>query len=280
MSTVPSYDEMMSAAEMIAQRIPERPRAAVILGSGLGGVADALSDPVTIPYHEIPGFPIPTVPGHAGELVIGKAGEVPVAAMRGRFHLYEGYSPQQVTFPVRVLRQLGADVLIVTAAAGGLNAEFSPGTFMALVDHIGLPLLAGLNPLLGPNDERLGERFPALTGAYDAELRGQLHTIALRHGIPITNGVYIMLSGPTFETPAELQMLRGFGADAVGMSTVPEVAVARHMGMRVLAVCVITNAALRDSQLNIPAEHKEVLDVAAQAGPQLATILVDLLRDL
>lgn len=268
-----SYDAARESADAIATRFPTPPRAIVVLGSGLGGLADRIEDATAIPYAEIPHMPRSTAPGHAGRLVLGTLGGLSVAAMQGRFHLYEGYSPQQVVFPLRVLRLLGADLLVVTAAAGGLNPAFAAGSLMLIRDHIGFPVLAGLNPLRGPNDERFGERFPALTQAYDSRLRLLAQDVARAQGVELHEGVYAMVSGPSFETPAELQMLRTLGADAVGMSTVPEVIAARHLGMRVLAACVITNAALADAAGGVGAQHAEVLAVGAAAGATLGAIV-------
>ena len=267
------YEAASEAADTISVRFPTPPRAVLILGSGLGGLADRIEDGTRIPYAEIPHMPRSTAPGHAGQLVLGMLGGISVAAMQGRFHLYEGYTPQQVVFPLRVLRLLGAEFLFATAAAGGLNPAFAAGSLMLVRDHIGFPVLAGLNPLRGPNDERFGERFPALTQAYDPQLRAVASAVARAQGVTLHEGVYAMVSGPSFETPAELRALRSLGADAVGMSTVPEVIAARHMGMRVLAACVITNAALADADTGIGAQHNEVLAVGAAAGATLGAIL-------
>lgn len=271
--TETNYEEAREAADVVAARSPVLPRALCVLGSGLGGLADRIEAPVAIPYAEIPHMPRATVAGHAGRLVVGTLGGIGVAAMQGRFHLYEGYSPAQVVFPLRILRLLGAEFLFVTAAAGGLNPALEAGALMLLRDHIALPVLAGLNPLRGPNDERFGERFPALTQAYDPQLRALAQAVARTQGVSLAEGVYAMVSGPSFETPAELRFLRMAGADAVGMSTVPEVIAARHMGMRVLAACVITNAALAEAGVGIGAEHADVLAVAAAAGATLGAVL-------
>jgi purine-nucleoside phosphorylase len=193
--------------------------------------------------------------------------------MQGRFHFYEGYTPQQVVFPVRVMRLLGAEILIVTAAAGGLNPAMAAGSVMLLNDHIGLPLLAGNNPLRGANDERFGVRFPSTTGAYDSELAALAQEAATERGVHLYEGVYAMVSGPSFESPAEIRFLRQAGADAVGMSTVPEVVAARHLNMRVMALCCVTNAALSDSEQGVEPKHEDVLAVAAAAGEDLAAIV-------
>ena len=269
----PTYEQAAAAAAAISRRSADTPRIAIILGSGLGGFVDRMSDVTTVPYADIPYFPVSTVPGHAGQLALGTVGGVPVVAMQGRFHFYEGYTPQQVVFPVRVMRLLGAEALIVTAAAGGLNPAMAAGSVMLLNDHIGLPLLAGNNPLRGANDDRFGTRFPSITGAYDPELATFAHEAAVERGVGLFDGVYAMVSGPSFESPAEIRFLRQAGADAVGMSTVPEVVAARHLGMRVMALCCVTNAALTDSEQGVEPKHEDVLAVAAAAGAHLAAIV-------
>lgn len=262
------------AAEAIRLRHADAPRVAIVLGTGLGGLADRISEPTRVPYAEVPHFPRSTVAGHAGRLVLGRLGSVPVAAMQGRFHLYEGYSPEQVVLPVRTLRQLGAEILIVTNAAGGLDPNQRAGDLLLMRDHIGLPMMAGRNPLVGPNDERLGPRFPAMTSAYDAELAALAREIAAAQGTTLREGVYAMVSGPNYESPAELRFLRTIGADAVGMSTVPEVIAARHLGMRVLAISVITNVALAGAEAT-PEEpsHLDVVATAEAAGSRLAALI-------
>jgi purine-nucleoside phosphorylase len=269
----PTYEQAAEATAVIAQHGARAPRVAVILGSGLGGFVDRMKDVVAVPYADIPSFPVSTVSGHAGKLALGAIGGVPVVAMQGRFHFYEGYTPQQVVFPVRVMRLLGAEVLIVTAAAGGLNPALAAGSVMLLNDHIGLPLLAGNNPLRGENDERFGTRFPSTTGAYDQDLAALAREAATQRGVQLYEGVYAMVSGPSFESPAEIRFLRLAGADAVGMSTVPEVIAARHLGMRTMALCCVTNAALADSESGVEPNHAEVLAVAAAAGDDLAAIV-------
>jgi purine-nucleoside phosphorylase len=242
------------------------PRIAIILGSGLGGLAKDVTDAVRVPYSDIPGFERSTAPGHAGELVVGRLSGKDVAVMSGRFHYYEGYDPQAVTFPVRVLHAWGVQTLIVTNASGGLNPSFNAGDLMVMSDHINF---MAMNPLRGPNDANLGPRFPDMVGTYTEELRRLAHQV----DGDLREGVYVAVAGPNFETPAELRMLRGFGADAVGMSTVPEVLVARHMGMRVLAISTIT-----DMATGIPGqiEHvtaEGVLAVANRAGERLANVI-------
>lgn len=262
------------AADAIRQRHSEAPRVAIVLGTGLGGLAERIAAPTFVPYAEIPYFPRSTVVGHAGRLVLGRLGSVPVAAMQGRFHLYEGYAPEQVVLPVRALHLLGADILIVTNAAGGLDPSQHAGDLLLLRDHIGLPTMAGRNPLVGANDERLGPRFPAMTNAYDAELAALARDVAGAQGTSLREGVYAMVSGPNYESPAELRFLRMIGADAVGMSTVPEVIAASHMGMRVLAISVITNVALAGADAT-PEEpsHHDVVATAEAAGNRLAALI-------
>ncbi|HLJ80768.1 MAG TPA: purine-nucleoside phosphorylase [Ktedonobacterales bacterium] len=269
------------AAEAIRQRHAEAPRVAIVLGTGLGGLADRIASPTIVPYADIPHFPRSTVAGHAGRLVLGRIGSVHVAAMQGRFHLYEGYTPEQVVLPVRALRVLGAEALIVTNAAGGLDPSQHAGDLLLLRDHIGLPTMAGRNPLVGANDERLGPRFPAMTSAYDADLATLAREVAGAQGTPLREGVYAMVSGPNYESPAELRFLRAIGADAVGMSTVPEVIAARHMGMRVLAISVITNVALGGADAT-PEEpsHLEVVATAEAAGTRLAALIEGVIERL
>src|SRR5262245_44515688 len=230
--------QIEQARAMIAGRAKVAPRVGMILGSGLGGLADELVDATVIPYAEGPGFPRSTVYGHRGELALGVLAGQAVAVLRGRFHFYEGYTMRQVTFPIRVMRALGCDTLIVTNAAGGLRPDWAIGDLMRISDHIFLPGMAGHHPLIGENDERLGPRFPAMVGAYDAELGRRAHAVAAEQGTTLREGVYLMLTGPAFESGAELRMCRAF-ADAVGMSTAPEVVVARHGGMRVLGVSLV-----------------------------------------
>ena len=274
-------DAIQAAATFIRQRHAEPPRVALVLGTGLGGLADRIADATSIPYADIPHFPHATVAGHAGRLVLGHLSGVPVAAMQGRFHLYEGYTPQQVVLPTRVLHALGADTFIVTNAAGGLDPAQHAGDLLLLRDHIGLATMAGNNPLVGPNDEQLGPRFPSMTGAYDKDLRATAQAVAQEQGISLLEGVYVMVSGPNYESPAELRFLRMIGADAVGMSTVPEVLAARHMGMRVLAISCVTNVTL-SADMDTPPEpnHAEVVAAAEQAGSYLASLIEGVLARL
>jgi purine-nucleoside phosphorylase len=240
----------------------------VVLGSGLGGFADAVESALEVPYAELPGWPVSTAVGHAGTLVLGSFGGVPVAVMKGRAHLYEGVSPTKVVFGVRVLGRLGVASLVLTNACGALDASVAPGTLIAISDHLNLQ---GASPLVGPNDESLGPRFPDMTDAYDPAYRVLAHEAADRLGIPLGDGVYAGWLGPAFETPAEIRMLRGLGADLVGMSTVPEVLAARHMGIRCLALSCVTNAAA--GVLPEPIDHERVLEVGARAAGDLVALL-------
>ncbi|HEY7984706.1 MAG TPA: purine-nucleoside phosphorylase [Ktedonobacterales bacterium] len=275
------YQLAREAADALAPQLAATPQVAIVLGTGLGGLADRIEQGRAFDYAAIPHFPPTTVQGHTGQLVAGTLGGVPVAALRGRFHLYEGYTPAQVVHPVRTLALLGARTLIVTNAAGGLNPGFAAGDLMLLRDHIGLATLAGLNPLVGPNDERYGPRFPAMTAAYDEGLRAEARAVAAARGFTLREGVYVMVSGPTYETPAELRFLRGIGADAVGMSSVPEVIAGRHLGLRVLAVSCVTNLALVGAGQETPEpSHQEVVDTAVAAGARLAELIGGVLARL
>jgi purine-nucleoside phosphorylase len=268
------YDLIEQARAAIAGRVSVTPRVGLILGSGLGALADEIEGGDVVPYSAIPGFHEPRVVGHRGELAVGTLAGAAVAVLRGRFHFYEGYSMQEVTFPVRVLRALGCDTLLVTNAAGGLRPDWAVGDIMRISDQIFLPGMAGHHPLIGPNDERLGPRFPAMVGAFENELVAAARAAAAEHGLALREGVYCMLAGPSFESAAELRMLRGLGADAVGMSTAPEVIVARHSGMRVLGFSLITNLALPDGP---PANHEEVLEAGEQAKPRFGALLKGIL---
>ncbi|HEX2221998.1 MAG TPA: purine-nucleoside phosphorylase [Candidatus Limnocylindria bacterium] len=256
---------------------PAEPRLAIILGSGLGGVVELLeAEPrLRIPYREIPHVPGASVAGHAGELVLGCVGELPVAVMSGRAHVYEGYSQRQVTLLLRAVIRLGIETLLVTNAAGGLDPAFDPGEVMLIDDVINL---SGDNPLRGPNLDRFGPRFPAMTDALDPELRAAARDAAAEAGVPLRRGVYVMLSGPAYETRAEMRMLRGLGADAVGMSTVPEVMVARHAGVRVLGFSLVTNKATDDVEAG--ATHEEVIEMGRIGAERLVGLLARLLPRL
>ncbi len=271
------YDQVVEATNAILARHVRKPTLALVLGSGLGDLAAQVEEAVMIPYGEIPHFARSTVAGHAGRLLIGTLAGMPVVAMQGRFHFYEGYSPQVLTLPIRVMFMLGARSLIVTNAAGGVNPAYRPGDFMLIRDHISLPGLAGINPLLGPNDERFGDRFPPLARAYDADLRALTQRVAQEvQGITLHEGIYTMVAGPSFETAAELRFLRVIGTDAVGMSTVPEVVAARHMAMRVLGLSLITNTATGNETEEI--NHTGVLATADAARPLFAELVRGIVR--
>lgn len=263
------------AGDFIRLRLRERavPRLAVVLGSGLGKLADLIEDPVTIPYHEIPHFPVSTVEGHAGRLVIGDlpapGGErTPVVAFQGRFHLYEGYPAHQVVFPLRCVGRLGVRAFVITNAAGGINPAFQPGDLMAISDHLNL---TGQNPLMGSHDDSLGPRFPDMSAAYDPELRALLRESAEQLGLRLQEGVYCVLSGPSYETPAEVRMLHRIGADACGMSTIPEVVACRQMGKRVLGISLISNLAAGISKH--PLTHAEVIDTARRVAEDFTRLV-------
>jgi len=258
-----------SAAQLILQRTALKPRIGLVLGSGLGAFADALANPTAVPYSEIPSFPQSTAIGHAGRMVIGNAGDVPVAAMQGRVHQYEGYCAQQVAFPIRVFARMGIKAVILTNAAGGISPGYSQGALVLIRDHINLQ---GANPLVGPNDDRFGVRFPDMTLAYCKEYRKIALEEAARLKIQLHEGVYAALLGPSYETPAEIEYLRRIGADLVGMSTVAEVIAARHMGLDVLAISCVTNMAA--GILDQPLSHAEVMET----GERVRTTFENLLK--
>ncbi len=259
---------MSGALEFLKSRTDRRPRIAVVLGSGLGGFGEELADRVEVPYSEIPEWPQPTAVGHAGKLVFGCVGAAPLVAMSGRVHLYEGYTPAQVTFGVRTLGRLGVRTVVFTNAAGGINAAYARGALVLISDHINLQ---GSNPLAGPNDESLGPRFPDMSEAYPAALRALARQVAAGQGIALEEGVYAAMLGPSFETPAEIRFLRTIGADLVGMSTVPEVIAANHMGMRVLAISCVTNMAA--GMLPQKITHTEVLETGEMVRGKLVRFL-------
>ena len=265
--------DLTRAVATIQTRLPEgwTPQAGIILGSGLGALADKVEAVAGIPYGDIPGFAVSSVVGHSGRLVAGMLEGTRVLVMSGRLHYYEGLTLQQVTLPVRVIRALGADTLVVTNAAGGINPEFRAGDLMLIEDHINMLGWGGQNPLVGPNDPDLGPRFPAMNPAYDPALIRLAEEAAAECNVPLRKGVYIVLAGPNYETRAELRLLRQWGADAVGMSTVPEVIVARHGGMRVLGISNITNMALAES--DEPVNHEEVLQVAEESRPRFVRLM-------
>ncbi|WP_169238775.1 purine-nucleoside phosphorylase [Candidatus Roseilinea sp. NK_OTU-006] len=273
--------ESIEAAVTHLRHLDARPwRVLIILGSGLGALADEVADAKRIPYADIPGFARSTVQGHKGQFVIGTLFGVPVAIMQGRMHFYEGYPLWQVTLPVRVARAMGATHMIVTNAAGGINRAFNIADVMLITDHINLVGMAGHNPLIGPNLDEYGPRFPEMTTAYDPELRQRAAQAAQAAGIELRQGVYVCLAGPNFETPAELRFLRAIGADAVGMSTVHEVLVARHAGLRVLGLSGITNVARLSADEGAPPSHEEVMQASAQIAPKIFAIVRDVLPQM
>lgn len=264
-----------SAAQFLLSQTPLRPAIGLVLGSGLGGFADELSEATRIPYSHIPSFPRSTAIGHAGQMVIGKVGKVAVAAMQGRVHLYEGYSANEIAFPTRVLGRMGIRALILTNAAGGINLEYKQGALVVITDHINLQ---GHNPLAGPNDDRFGPRFPDMTQAYSKPYREIALLAARKLGKTIHQGVYAALLGPNYETPAEIRYLRTIGADLVGMSTIPEVIAARHMGLKVLAISCVTNmaAGITDAVLN----HEEVLATGERVKGDFVALLRAVLPEI
>jgi purine-nucleoside phosphorylase len=263
-----TYERAEKAARVIRGRVSADLSVAVVLGSGLGGFADELSGATAIPYDEIPGFARATVEGHAGRLVIGKVSDSHIVAQQGRFHFYEGYSFEDVTFPIRVLKLLGVKTLILTNASGALNVEFVPGSLMVITDHINL---MGVNPLIGPNDERFGPRFPDLTNVYSPELQDIVLQEARAMGLEMRRGVYASLTGPSYETPAEIHMVRAMGADAVGMSTVPEAIVARHMDIQVVGISCITNLAA--GVTDRPVDHTQVIAIGERVRESFTELL-------
>jgi purine-nucleoside phosphorylase len=265
-------DAALRAVRARSELVPD---VAIILGTGLGGLAEELAVAARIPYQEIPGFPLSTVESHAGQLLFGTLAGRRVVAMQGRFHRYEGYTLQQIALPVRVLRRLGAGTLVVSNACGGMHPLWSPGELMLIADHINL---LGDNPLVGPNDDALGPRFPDLSEPYDGRLRALARQVALEQGIVLREGVYVAVAGPNLETRAEYRMLRTLGADVVGMSTVPEVIAAVHMGMRVLGVSIITDQCLPDALA--PASVEQIIAVARSAEPNLTRLIRGVLARL
>jgi purine-nucleoside phosphorylase len=269
------FDRIQAAARAVRERTKLVPEVGIVLGTGLGGLAREIAVESEVPYESIPGFPLSTVESHAGRLLLGRLGGRPVVAMQGRFHRYEGYDLQQVTFPIRVMHALGARTLMVSNACGGMNPLWAPGDLVLLSDHINL---LGDNPLVGENDERLGERFPDMSAPYDPALRSLARKLALELGITLREGVYVAVSGPNLETRAEYRMLRAMGADVVGMSTVPEVIVARHQGMRTLGISIITDQCLPDALE--PAEIGRIIETAGRAEPQLTRLTMHLVEHL
>lgn len=265
------------AAE-VRSRSNQQPRVGMILGSGLGSLADSVENPVLIPYAQLPGWPVSTVQGHQGRLVLGRLEGQDVIIMQGRTHYYEGYSMAKISLPVRVMQRLGVEILIVTNAAGAVNPDFVPGDLMLIVDHINMVGMAGLNPLRGPNLDELGPRFPDMSQPYDRQLAEIARGIAREQGLTLREGVYVALAGPSFESPADLRFLRLAGADAVGMSTVPEVITARHGGTRVLGISGISNKANLDG--STVTTHEEVLEAGQIIVPKLVGLVRGVLRRL
>lgn len=277
--------EFQAAADAIRAKSQHKPRIGMILGSGLGDLAKTVQNADVIPYKEIPHWPISTVHGHAGELYLGDFEGQSVMMMRGRSHYYEGYSLTKITLPVRVMQLLGVEILIVTNAAGGMNATYTPGELMLITDHINFVGMAGNNPLMGPNDDSLGPRFPGMTQIYDAGLRRLALEAAREQTVPMHEGVYVGLAGPSFETPAEIRFLRAIGGDAVGMSTVHEAIVARHAPsedrrIKVLGISGITNVAIDDPASTAEADHEEVLETGRVLVPRLEAVIRGVLRKL
>ena len=268
-----NYQAVQQAADFIRSRTKQSPVLAVILGSGLGALADRMTDCDCIPYSEIPGFPHSSVQGHADRLVIGSIGETVIAAMQGRFHYYEGFTMQEITFPIFVLKALGVKDLIVTNACGGINEQFTPGDLMLITDHINL---LGKNPLIGPNDERFGPRFPDMTEIYDRGLIRYAQDTAAECALTLQQGVYALFSGPCYETAAEIRAYRVLGADAIGMSTVPEATAAHYMGMRVLGIACITNMATGIAKTRH--SHEEVLAIANESSRRFCTLMEAIIR--
>jgi purine-nucleoside phosphorylase len=268
MAKLDLFSRAEHAARTIQARTSEQARTAIVLGSGLGGFAEEFEGSVRIDYQQIPGFVTSTAQGHAGSLVIGKVQGVPVLAMQGRVHYYEGYSLEEVTFPIRTFKLLGIETMVLTNAAGGIDVQLSQGALMVISDHLNL---MGVNPLRGPNDERFGPRFPDMSEVYSRELQERVVEEARDQGITVRRGIYAALAGPSYETPAEIHMLRAFGADAVGMSTVPEAIVARHMGMNVLGISCITNMAAGISEA--PINHEEVIETGARVRATFTQLL-------
>jgi purine-nucleoside phosphorylase len=267
------FAKIQNAAQFLKGKYENTPKIGLILGSGLGVLADEIEQSVKVAYNDIPDFPVSTVEGHAGQLVFGRIHEIEVVAMQGRFHFYEGYSFEKVTFPVRVMKELGVEILIVTNAAGGVNESFSPGDLMIITDHINN---MGTNPLIGPNDSRLGVRFPDMSEAYNKELRILAKQISEQLKISTQEGVYVGNTGPTYETPAEVRLIRTLGGDAVGMSTVPEVIVARHAGMKVMGISCISNMAA--GILDQPLNHEEVIETTERVKANFLGFVKELIK--
>lgn len=280
MSDFLTTTEVAAAASVVRNYTNKQPTIGLILGSGLSSLADAVSEPDIIHSNDIPHWPVSTVAGHQGRLIIGTLEGKTVFVLQGRSHFYEGLAINRITLPVRVMHALGVRTLIVTNAAGGINAQYTPGDLMLIKDHINFLGMAGNNPLRGPNDDSVGARFPDMTEPYDSGLRHLAHQIAAENGFSLQEGVYAYVAGPSYETPAELRFLRMVGADAVGMSTVPSVVVARHAGIRVLGVSTITNMAVPDPAPGTKLTHDEVLETGMRVIPKLTALLHGMVRQL
>ncbi|HZD58780.1 MAG TPA: purine-nucleoside phosphorylase [Anaerolineales bacterium] len=278
MSDYFTLEEIDRITDLIREQVKIQPRTGIILGSGLGSLAESVDEPVKFSYGQLPSWPVSTVEGHAGRLVIGELENHPVVIMQGRIHYYEGYSMPQIGLPIRVLSRLGIKILIITNAAGAVNPEFEPGDLMLIRDHLNLIGMAGLNPLRGPNLDELGPRFPDMSRAYDRDLIDLARQVATENDIFLREGVYVCLAGPSFETPADLRFLLNSGVDAVGMSTVPEVIVAHHAGLRVLGISGISNKANLDGET--VTTHEEVLAAGEEIVPKLTTLVRGVLRRL
>jgi len=279
MTSSVTHEMIVEAVAYLRARTRHTPRVGLVLGSGLSSLAERISEPDIIPYQEIPHFPRPTVAGHSGRLVLGQLATRQVCVLQGRSHYYEGHSASEGTVPIRIMQLWGIRTLLVTNAAGAINPGLEIGDLMAITDHINLVGIAGHNPLRGPNEERFGPRFPGMSKAYDAGLLALLRDEAREQGIPLQEGIYAMVAGPSYETPAEVRFLRGLGADAVGMSTASEVIVARHGGMRVLGVSVISNVAGGScGDMQAETSHDHVLEVGSRVAPVLASLLEGVLR--
>lgn len=283
-STLPGhqFDEVEQIKEFLLSKTSFRPTVGVICGSGLGGLVNNVQNKETFSYEDIPGFPLSTVKGHAGKLVFGTLSGQTVVCLQGRFHFYEGHSIYKCTLPVRVMAALGIKSLVVTNAAGGVNRSFNVGDIMVIKDHVGFPMISGIHPLIGLNDERFGPRFPSMTSIYDKNLQDQAIQISkdLGYGDFTRNGVYCMLSGPTYETQAELRLVQAIGGDAVGMSTVPEVIVGAHMGIKIIGISLITNRCVMEYDTNEKPNHAEVLEVGKQRSECVLNIVTKLIGKL
>jgi len=267
--------KIKETSDFIKSKIDITPEIGIILGSGLGNLGESIANATNIPYREIPNFPVSTVKGHKGQLVFGSLGGKNVVAMQGRFHFYEGYTMQELTFPIRVMKELGIKLLILSNAAGGMNPDFKIGDIMIITDHINL---FPANPLIGQNIDELGSRFPGMSEPYNKTIIAKANEIAKKNGIDVKNGVYVGLSGPCFETSAEYKYLRTIGGDTVGMSTVPEVIVAKHGGLNCFAVSIVTDLGGGDVVENVT--HEEVLKAAKQAEPKLTKLITELLKEI